>query len=218
MISDQFPAQQKQFFLNGPVGQLEVLTTWPKQRQTQGTMVICHPHPLYEGTMHNKVVFTLAKAFDQLGLATVRFNYRGVGQSEGQYGQMIGEIEDLKAIITWVQSVLPQDDIWLAGFSFGSFISASVANQINAKYLVNIAPAVNHADFSNLKNISCPWLVIQGDQDDVVPYDEVIHFAKYPPAALQLITMQNVGHYFSGHLITLRELIIKQLKPEIHSN
>ena len=113
-----FQKKLQSLFFPGPAGQLEALTTWPNESRTKIVGIICHPHPQQEGSMHNKVVTTLAKVFDYLGLPTVRFNFRGVGKSEGQYGKTIGETEDLLAVLSWVKSVLPNDTIWLGGFSF----------------------------------------------------------------------------------------------------
>lgn len=204
-----FPRQPENLMLIGPSGKLEAMTTWPMDRATvTGVAIICHPHPLYQGTMHNKVVTTMMKALAKLGLATVRFNYRGVGQSEGAYGAMQGEIEDLLAVKAWVQQALPQVPIGLAGFSFGAFISARVAHQDHEiVQLLSVAPAVNHADFGQLTAIQCPWLVIQGERDEIVPIDAVIAFAKAPPSPLQLITLPETSHFFHGQLLKLQQVI-----------
>ncbi len=208
-----FPQEAKTFLLAGPVGELEVMATWPSV-EPQAVAIICHPHPLKQGTMHNKVVTILAKTFDKLGLATVRFNYRGVGRSEGGYGNMLGEIEDSLAIKEWVSRALPKKSLYLAGFSFGGFIAASVANQCdNVCQLITVAPAVNYADFNKLSNISCPWLVIQGDQDDIVPYADVLEFSRCPPSPLQLITVEKAGHFFHGQLMTLQKIVIQHNLP-----
>lgn len=106
------------FLIQGPVGQLEVMITRPKGIEKSVTGIICHPHPLHGGTMNNKVVTTLAKALDELGLKTVRFNFRGVGKSQGRYDNGVGEVEDLKAVLRWVEHHWSQDDIWLAWFFF----------------------------------------------------------------------------------------------------
>ena len=113
----EFPRESETFLLSGAIGQLEVMTTWTGDSAV-GVAIICHPHPLKEGTMHNKVVTILAKAFEKLGFATVRFNYRGVGKSEGSYGDIQGEIEDLLSVKSWVNQVLPEVNCYLAGFSF----------------------------------------------------------------------------------------------------
>jgi len=207
----EFPKEQKAFILQGPAGALEVLTTWPAKDLKKRVGIICHPHPQQQGTMSNKVVTTIAKAFDRLGLPTLRFNFRGVGKSEGEFGNTIGEREDLLAIMKWVKEVLPDHEIWLAGFSFGSFIAASIANQEKVTQLLTIATTVNHYDFVSLTNIQCPWLSIVGEQDELVPIAEVESFASNPPVPMKLIVMPGVGHFFHGHLIELRELIVKEL-------
>ena len=207
----EFPQTNSQFILPGPAGNLEVMTTFSKDSSKNIVGVICHPHPLFEGSMQNKVVTTIAKAFDHLGFATVRFNFRGVGKSEGQYGETIGETEDLLAVIKWVKQALPDYQMVLAGFSFGAYISAKVANQISVLQLVSIGPAVSKFNFKNFTHIDCPWLVIQGDQDEVVPFEMVKAFAENPPAPLKLIVMEGASHFFHGRLIELREILEKNV-------
>lgn len=207
-----FQNDAKPFLLPGPVGQLEVMTTRPKQNAKPIVAVICHPHPLYDGTMHNKVVTTLAKAFDQLGLATVRFNYRGVGKSDGSYGETVGESEDLQAIIAWVKQQLPDHQLWLAGFSFGSFIAANVANQRDdVRQLVTLAPAVNNNDYQQFNAIHCPWFAVIGEKDEIVDVKDVEAFAKHPPSPMQLMVLPGVSHFFHGYLIELKEILVEKL-------
>lgn len=205
-----FPTEEKaEFFLAGPAGKLEVRSTWPS-KAPKGVAIICHPHPLYGGTMDNKVVTTLVKAMEELGLATVRFNFRGIGHSEGRYGNIIGEIEDLKAVKVWVNSVLVGTPIWLAGFSFGSYIAAAMADvSSDVSWLITVAPAVNHGDFTHLTHIQCPWLILQGDADEVVPYADVAAFATDPPVPVTFITIADASHFFHGKLLQLRELIVR---------
>lgn len=203
----QFPKESSHFILPGPAGNLEIKTTYPKDADANSVGIICHPHPLQSGTMNNKVVTTLARSFESVGFATVRFNFRGVGASEGSHGHTIGETEDLLAVIDWVRSALPDCDLSLAGFSFGSYIAAKVANQMQVSCLISIAPPVNHVDFKSLTNIRCPWLVVQGDQDEIVPIEEVQSLALASPSPFKLIVMEEVGHFFHGRLIELREII-----------
>lgn len=207
----QFPTDTSQFILPGPAGDLEVLTTYPQSMNPPAVAIICHPHPLYAGTMNNKVVTTSARAFEHLGFATLRFNFRGVGKSTGEYGHVTGEIEDLKSMVAWVNHSLPGIPLSLAGFSFGACVAANVANQTQVLQLITIAPAVNHCDFQHLFQIRCPWLVIQGDQDEVVPFDQVQTFANHPPAPLKFIIMKEAGHFFHGRLIELREILEKNI-------
>ena len=142
-------------FIDGLVGQLEAITS-DLSPNSERIVIICHPHPLFQGTMHNKVITTIAKAFQLKNYASVRFNYRGVGKSAGNYGDIAGEVDDCLSVYNWVLQKVPHAKISLAGFSFGAFISASVANQKKCEQLISVAPAVNNADFLSLKNISCP--------------------------------------------------------------
>lgn len=215
MTKNHFPENIETFLLDGAVGKLELLTVKPEHFSSRKVAIICHPNPEQEGTMQNKVVSTLAKAFEQLGIATVRFNFRGVGKSEGVHGKILGEIEDLRAVVAWVKKTLPHCEIILAGFSFGSYIAAVVANEINPLHLISIAPPADRYDFNAFKNIRCPWLVVMGDADEIVPPETVMEWAKNPPAPIHFILLPKVGHFFHGHLIELRELLIKELSKEL---
>ncbi|QTS84178.1 alpha/beta hydrolase [Coxiella endosymbiont of Amblyomma nuttalli] len=200
------------FLVAGSVGKLEVMITRPKNVEKSVTGIICHPHPLYGGTMHNKIVTIIAKAFNQLGLKTVRFNFRGVGNSEGQYDNTIGETDDLKTIITWVRYNHPRDEIWLAGFSFGAYISAKVANADHTiARLITIAPAVNHSDYASLTDIICPWWLIIGREDELIPFVGVETFVHDSPVAIKFIPVEKATHFFHGFLIKLREILILEL-------
>lgn len=197
------------FFLPGPVGRLEVKAAEGRNDVKAVTVVICHPHPLYSGTMENKVVTTLFRTFRELGADVVRFNYRGVGNSEGQYAAGFGEAEDLRAVCAWVRTEKPVNKIWLAGFSFGSYVAAQAANEIKASQLLTIAPAVEHFNFDEIDYPKCPWLVIQGTVDEVVPAQLVsawIDKQKDPP---DLIKYPETGHFFHGQLTNLKNTIIK---------
>lgn len=204
-----FPEKDSTFLIPGPAGQLEVMTTWPESGSPTGVGVICHPDPRQGGTMKNKVVTITARALMDLGLATVRFNFRGIGLSAGEYGHAQGELADLNAILDWVTTALPGQPLWLAGFSFGSYISALAAQAAKPSRLISIAPPVNHYAFDQLTQIHCPWLVIQGDEDEVVPFAQVQAWAAHPPSPLQLITMAGATHFFHGRLLELRDHIEK---------
>ncbi len=201
------------FFIPGPAGQLEASASHPGAT-CKKVVVICHPHPLYQGSMDNKVVTSAQRAFQHLGLATLRFNFRGVGKSAGDYGEITGELQDAQAVIDWVKSILPEHKLWLCGFSFGAYIAAEAAQHHDTEQLISIAPPVHHMDFANLNKITCPWLVIQGDQDEVVPPADVLAWAKQPPSPLKLIVLENVGHFFHGHLVELRELLENKLQDQ----
>lgn len=193
----------------GPAGQLELLQLSPVDPlRSPGVAIICHPHPLFEGTMHNKVVYTLSRAFHQLGLGAVRFNYRGVGQSEGEYGHSIGEVADLMAVLEWVDKGFDHPKIWLAGFSFGAYIAAKGAENHPCEQLFSIAPAVTNQDFASLE-VRCPWTVIQGELDEVIAPEAVYQWAKNQGDKVDLLRMGQASHFFHGQLIALRSLVEK---------
>lgn len=212
----EFPKTEKTFLIKGPAGHLEVITMRPNESEKSTTGIICHPHPLHGGTMNNKVVTTIAKAFDQLGLKTVRFNFRGVGKSEGKYDDAIGETEDLKTVIQWIKHIYPNDAIWLAGFSFGSYVAAKAANANAAiTQLITVAPTVNHYDYYALTAITCPWLIVLGTQDELIPFAEVQAFVNNPPVPVKFITIAGASHFFHGRLVELKEALIRELSCTI---
>jgi alpha/beta superfamily hydrolase len=190
--------------IQGPVGNLEAVITQP-ETQIPITGIVCHPHPLYGGTMNNKVVTTLVKTFASLDVPTIRFNFRGIGKSEGEFAQGIGELEDLRAVINWSRAQLPNKEIWLAGFSFGAYIAARAATEESAALLITVAPAVNHADFDSLPEFKKPWIVVQGDQDEVVPAEEVFTWIKTRQPIPELIVLKGATHFFHGRLIELQD-------------
>jgi alpha/beta superfamily hydrolase len=180
-----------------------------KERSAIG--IVCHPHPLFGGTMHNKVVTTLSKTFQYLGLDTVRFNFRGVGLSEGAFAHGEGELDDLLAVIGWMQDMHPKCDIWLAGFSFGAYVAAKGAVEISAKKLVTVAPPVQHFPMAHLSPILCQWVLVQGGQDDVVPAEEVLSWANARDPKPVIIEFPEAGHFFHGLLGELRTRLEKVL-------
>ena len=198
-----FPEIETTFLLPGPSGVLEVLVT--PVEGSQDVAVICHPHPLFSGTMHNKVVTTLARTFKDVGMSTVRFNFRGVGKSEGVFDKGVGELDDLFAVMEWVKRVCPERVISLAGFSFGSYVAAKGAIKIPVKQLICVAPPVINFAMGNLPAITCPWVVVQGDQDDVVAPEAVFEWVEKSVHKPVLIRLDGAGHFFHGRLLELRE-------------
>ena len=161
------PVSEK-LFLEGPVGKLEAMLDAPREPEPHGAVVVCHPHPQHGGTMHNKVVTIMERSMRELGMRTIRFNFRGAGESEGEHDEGYGETDDLFAVTEWVRHTRPNDDLWLGGFSFGSYISVRAAQNLKLGQLITIAPPVDRYPFSQLQHPDCPWLVIQGDEDEVV--------------------------------------------------
>lgn len=190
--------------LHGPAGKLEVAIDEPIGEERHAWGIVCHPHPLHGGTMQNKVVTTLVKTFQYLGLTTIRFNFRGVGKSEGEFAHGIGELEDLLSVIEWVQQSNPGKTIWLAGFSFGAYVAAKAATQINIGQLVTVAPPVQDYSLETLPPILCPWILIQGERDEVVSPEAVLSWAesRYPQPTI--LRFPEAGHFFHGQLIELR--------------
>lgn len=202
---------ETEILINGPAGQLELLVD-ESSEERKGWGIVCHPHPLFGGTMHNKVVSTLVKAFQHLGLNTVRFNFRGIGRSAGEFDNGEGELLDLLAVMDWIQRERSNFDIWLAGFSFGAYIAAKAATQIPVKKLVTIAPPVQNFPMQNLQPITCPWVLVQGGEDDVVSAQEVIAWAESRDPKPTIIQMPQAGHFFHGQLGELRAKLEDALK------
>jgi alpha/beta superfamily hydrolase len=202
----QFPKEP--FFIQGSAGKIECLSGFPQNseedRKTIGIM--CHPHPLFGGTMTNKVTHMIEKAFRELGLHTIRFNFRGVGQSEGEFDDGIGETDDLISIYNWAKEIFPDYDCWIAGFSFGSYAALRACPEINPTQFLTVAPPVERYDYTELATPECPWLVIQGEDDDVVTPKAVYDYVSTLEPRPQLITFK-AGHFFHRRLIDLKGAI-----------
>lgn len=204
-----FPSTESTFLLPGPVGDIEILASPVDSAHT--TAIICHPHPLFGGTLHNKVVTTLARAFRDLGIRTLRFNFRGVGKSSGVHDEGRGELTDLLTIVAWIKQLFPNDALCLAGFSFGAYVATKAAMQISPKQLVTIAPQVSRFKGEDLALVTCPWLLVQGEQDEVVSAEEVFAWIETLPHKPKVIRMPTAGHFFHGQLLELRQLLKDRL-------
>ncbi len=207
-----FPAQESTFLFPGSAGDIEVLTTVPEKNPPIASVIICHPHPLYGGTMQNKVVSTLARAFHNLGLRTVRFNFRGVGKSTGVHDEGRGETADVIELANWLRTLFPEDAVWLAGFSFGGFVAASAATKLSVTQLLSVAPQVSRFLSPPLAPVNCPWLVIQGEEDEVVSPQEVYAWIDTLQPKPRLIRLPGAGHFFHGQLLKLRESVEAALR------
>ncbi len=169
--------------------------------------------------MHNKVVTIMERSMRELGLRTVRFNSRGIGASEGVFDDGYGETDDLFAVVEWVRRTRSNDQLWLGGFSFGAYVSLRAAASLSLGQLISIAPPVDRYDFSNLPRPECPWLVIQGDEDDVVSADAVQSWAARTEPPPNLVVMQQAGHFFHRRLMDLRGLLKNGVRSQLrHSN
>lgn len=162
--------------------------------------------------MLNKVVHTLARAMNDLGMPAVRFNFRGVGASDGQYSGGRGETDDALAVAGWARERYPDRELWLCGFSFGGMIAAAAALTALPAQLVTVAPAATRmAELLDGRQPSCPWLIVQGDADEVVNCDEVVEWLNRLAPGPELIILPGVGHFFHGRLTLLRETLVSRL-------
>lgn len=203
-----FPVDSGPITLAGPAGAIEAAVELPKLEDARrGIAVIGHPHPPDGGTMSNKVVTTIARALAESGIASVRFNFRGVGASAGEYDQGRGETLDYLAVAQWLQVQRPADALWLAGFSFGAWVALRAARQLPAQQMIAIAPPVGFRDFTGVPPPPCPWLVVQGEADDVVDPAKVFAWADSAENAPTLVRMAEAGHFFHGRLVDLRGAI-----------
>jgi hypothetical protein len=198
--------------LKGPAGTLEGLCDVPDGLPIKGTAVICHPHPLFGGTMQNKVVQTLARAFVQCGWQAVRFNFRGVGGSQGVYDEGRGEAADMLAIVA---QVAPAGPLALAGFSFGAFVTSHVAQALQAQRpvdkLVLVGTAASRFDVAPVApELHERTLVIHGEQDDTVALASVMDWAR--PQTLPVTVIPGVEHFFHGQLPLLKSLVVRHLQ------
>ncbi len=189
--------------IDGTAGRIEGVITDPGENR-RGYALIAHPHSLHGGTLDNKVVQTLAKAFHGLGYAAVRFNFRGLGQSDGVFDDGQGELEDLLAVERYAAGRFGNTEKVLAGFSFGSFVAAIAAEQVEPRYLVLIAPPVGRFPVGAVPSNT---LVIHGETDDVVLLSDVLDWAR--PQQLPVTVIPGTGHFFHGVLIPLQNLVTR---------
>ena len=208
------PPGAERLLLTGPAGALEALIETPEELDAPPAAfgVICHPHPLYGGTMDNKVVWTLARAFQELGAPTIRFNFRGVGASAGSHDEGPGEVADALAVIAHGRERWPQAALWLAGFSFGGVVAIRAAAAAHPARLVTVAPGITRLDVGNATPVEIPWLIVQGDADDVVPAQAVIDWARTLSPAPQLTVLPGAGHYFHGRINELRDTVLEFMR------
>ncbi len=213
---EAFPDNTTEFTLDGAAGLLECIADVPEAELRQPAYaIICHPHPQHGGTMRNKVVTILERSLRELGLSTVRFNFRGAGESQGEYANGQGELQDLLAVNDWARQCLPDHELWLAGFSFGSWITARAAQTLEPRQLISIAPPVQRMEFETAYIPGCDWLIIQGEDDDVVDAQAVREWAAGIEPAPQLLVMPDAGHFFHRRLMDLRGLLKNTLRENL---
>jgi alpha/beta superfamily hydrolase len=203
-------AQTRRGLVAGPAGELEIAQD-AAHGPSRGVCVISHPHPLFGGSLDNKVVQTLARAFNQSGWDTVRYNFRGVGASQGSYDEGRGELQDLLAVIARVQD---QGPLSLAGFSFGAFVTSHACAQLMVQRpldrVVLVGTAASRFAVAPIPHdLHERTLVIHGEADDTVPLSAVLDWAR--PQVLPVLVVPGGGHFFHGQLPLLKSLVVRHL-------
>jgi alpha/beta superfamily hydrolase len=201
------PPIRDTFFLEGPAGPLEAILETPADADASAVAVVLHPHPQHEGTMHNKVAHTLARSFVGMGFATLRFNFRGTGESAGEFAEGVGELADAEAAIAWMCATYPALSLWIAGFSFGAAIAVHAAVATAVDGLVSVAPAIRRTANTLTSQPTCPWLIVQGDEDELVDIEETIEWLNGLESGPELHVIEGAEHFFHGRLIDLREAV-----------
>lgn len=204
-------AAPERLAIAGPAGAIEAILEDSGEVGSHYA-VVCHPHPLFGGTMDNKVVTTVARALQETGIPTLRFNFRGVGASAGVFDEGRGETADADAVVAWGEQRWPGRRLVIAGFSFGSYVALRLAQQRVADRLITIAPPIERFDFSHNLKLTCPWLVIQGDADEVVDPASVFTWAGGLNPRPQMLVMPGAGHFFHGRLHELRDAVIDAIR------
>lgn len=210
-------SQSGRFLLTGPAGNIEAQLDQPADPQAaRGTAVICHPHPLFGGTMDNKVVQTLSRAFVLCGWRALRFNFRGVGQTGGVYDSGTGELADLMAVI---EQQCPSGPLALAGFSFGAFVASHAIAPLMAQRelhrVVLVGTAASRFDVATVPaELHDKTLVLHGEVDDTVPLADVMNWAR--PQNLPVTVIPGVEHFFHGQLPLLRSLVVRHVGVASH--
>lgn len=199
--------------ISGPAGDIELRIEYPENRgSSSGVVVIAHPHPLFGGTMDNKVVSTMARAFTLAGWCAVRFNFRGVGRSAGAYDEGLGEAEDMFAVVRHV--LQPKQKLALAGFSFGAYVATLVAassgSEISPASMVLVGVATERFPVPPVPDaLREKTVVIHGEMDDTVALSSVLDWAR--PQGLPVTVLPGSSHFFHGHLPALRNFILRSI-------
>lgn len=197
----------------GPTGNLEALLEWNPEWTPRQVAIVCHPHPLYGGTMHNKVVFRAAKGAIHAGVPALRFNFRGVGRSEGEHAEGIGERDDARAALEFLLKRFPQTPVTMMGFSFGSVVALAVGSEdARVNSLVGIGLPVNSADFQFLQKVRKPKLLVQGTNDQFGSRERVeqLFSSLQDPKRLRLV--EDVDHFLTGKLSELQSEVQEFLR------
>jgi len=215
MPTPAFPTESTTLLLDGPAGALETAVDLPDPdvAPVPAVAVVCHPLSTEGGSLHNKVVTMAARALRELGLATVRFNFRSVGRSAGTFDNGVGEQDDLAAVVAWVRAQRPEAALWLVGFSFGAYVTLKASAALRPQVLVSIAPPVGRQQW-DLDDVQPPpcWLVVQGNDDEIVDPQAVVDWLDSLDAPHTLVRMPDTSHFFHRKLIDLRGAIQHAVK------
>ncbi|HYL13731.1 MAG TPA: alpha/beta fold hydrolase [Terriglobales bacterium] len=209
----------KSFFLNGPAGQLEALLNLGAENARHAALV-CHPHPIYGGTLHNKVVFHTMKALNSFGFPVLRFNFRGAGLSQGEHDHGVGEVEDVRIALQWLEAEFRQPIIF-AGFSFGAAVGLRAAcPDPRAQALIALGTPVSPIDERNydyefLRTCAKAKLFVSGARDQFGPRAELERLVESVAEPKKLVLIQGADHFFEGRLREVRETIEVWLREEI---
>jgi alpha/beta superfamily hydrolase len=201
----------------GPEGDLEAIFSYVSRKVTH-LAILCHPHPLYGGTMHNKVVYSMATALNQIGFATVRFNFRGVGRSAGSFNYGIGERRDVEAVIRHYREAFPKACLLVGGFSFGAkvgLLAGSADEHVSA--LLGVGAAIDVADFSFLEDCEKPKMIVQGSEDQYGSMANIREWFARLREPKRLTVIQGAVHLFDGKLPELKNAIIEGLPMLLES-
>ncbi|WP_018294492.1 alpha/beta hydrolase [Mariprofundus ferrooxydans] len=198
-------------FLPGPAGRLQAL--YKAGEAGRPGVVLCHPHPQYGGTMRNKVVYWMGRAFEQMGCSVLRFNFRGVEQSEGVWDNGDGEADDAAAVLEWLDARTAGAPLWVAGFSFGSLAGLKAAHvDKGVERMFAVAPAVNLWSFDFLDHEERPVTVVSGTADEIVPFDDVRNWCEGHPS-VRLHTIDGAGHFFPAHMDQMMAALVSDVNP-----
>jgi uncharacterized protein len=206
--------ESKNFFLSGPAGKLEAVLWTPPTAAAGMAALVCHPHPVFGGTMHNKVVFQAAKALDSLGIAVLRFNFRGAGLSAGVHDKGRGELDDVRAALQFLAGEFPQVPLLVAGFSFGCWVGMRAGcEDARVEKLIAMGAPVNNSDFSYLLKCAKPKLFVHGSLDEHGDVLKVRELVAALPGENELVVVDSVDHFFTGKIEELGKAITGWLKP-----
>jgi hypothetical protein len=197
----------------GAAGDIELIVDLPAGAPC-AVAVCCHPHPLFGGTLTNKVIHTVARSFVARGAVAVRFNFRGVGASQGAHDGGIGETDDLATVAAWARARWPGLPLWLGGFSFGSYVALRGAARLEPAWLVTVAPPVGRWDFSAIAAPACPWLVVQGSEDELVAAAGVVAWAQAAQPAVRIAMLDGATHFFHGRLHELQDAVTASAREQ----